>query len=196
MSIFQRYSTNCWNCRYAVVPKLLSQILSEVATHSPSLAARRHRQTNPALPHPARHPEPHATCGRTSTMQSPAFSAPLGIASCSFLLPRSSICSRRRITNKPVHCASVSMLSPANIAKKATKVDAVTSSLETGQTLFAAELSRLNVKQVGEFKSSSSIPPTTTTMTVKNTLMPRASADTKWIAAVRHRARPEVLRKS
>lgn len=73
------------------------------------------------------------------------------------------------------------MVSPTNIAKKTAKVDTVKSRLETCQMLFAGNLSGLSVKQVAELKLS--MPPTTTVMTVKNTLMRRAIADTKWEAA-------------
>lgn len=73
------------------------------------------------------------------------------------------------------------MVSEANIAVKAKKVQSVKDRLEDAQMLFSVPLDGLTVPQVLELKGT--MPEGTKIGTVKNSLMRRAIADTPWVNA-------------
>lgn len=77
--------------------------------------------------------------------------------------------------------ARVRMGSEKSIREKSAKVDRVKALLRDAQLLFSIPLPGLSVANVFKFRHS--LPQGTTAMTVKNTLMRRALADSEWLVA-------------
>lgn len=75
----------------------------------------------------------------------------------------------------------MSMVSKTNIAAKEAKVNIIKERLAECEMIFSVPLAGLSVAEVRDLKSK--LPPTTTAGTVKNTLMRRAIAESKWETA-------------
>lgn len=116
-------------------------------------------------------------------MSPPAFAA---AAATSFTTSfRGSMCAPRNgrpmSQTRPVKRAALRMGAADVIAKKAVVVDAVKARLDASQMIFSVELNGLTVSDRDEFKKS--LPAGSSSMTVKNTLMRRAIAETGWEVA-------------
>lgn len=72
----------------------------------------------------------------------------------------------------------ITMVSQTNIDRKAAKVAAVKEQLDNSQLVFAAPLDGLSVADMYQLRQK--VPKTTKVMTVKNTLMRRAIAESDW----------------
>lgn len=82
---------------------------------------------------------------------------------------------------QPIKRAGVQMAAAEVVAKKSAVVDSVKARLDVSEMLFSVELKGLTVSDRDEFKSA--LPAGSSSMTVKNTLMRRAIADSGWEVA-------------
>ncbi|KAI0566630.1 Ribosomal protein L10 [Gracilaria domingensis] len=111
-------------------------------------------------------------------MQNFAFAAPLSIGASQFNVT-AQVCSGRRGTATVWNKRSVvQMGSEANIAQKSAIVDSVKERLSSSQMIFAVPLDGMKVSDVYSLRRE--LPEGTTAVTVKNSLMRRAIADSEW----------------
>ncbi|CAN8077138.1 unnamed protein product [Agarophyton chilense] len=113
-----------------------------------------------------------------SSMDNFAFAASLPVGFSRFNV-RSPVCPRHSgAATLPYRGSNVQMVSQTNIAKKSAIVDSVKERISGCQMVFAVSLDGLKVADVYNLRKE--LPEGTTALTVKNSLMRRAIADSEW----------------